>query len=306
MTPLHLQTVVKEALKFLRSTVPASIEIAPRISADLPLILGDLTQIHQVIMNLCTNAAHAMKGSSMGRLEVRLESIHANEEFTLMHPGLREGEYVRLSVSDTGHGMDEATIKRIFEPFFTTKSHGEGTGLGLSVVHGIVKTHNGGIFVYSHPGEGTIFHIYLPALSISKTTEEVVSTAIPSGNGEHILFVDDEPSIVIAARRMIEALGYRITAFQDPLLALDHLRKHPADFDLIVSDLTMPGASGIVLCDEARRIRPDLPIILTTGFAAELTEADIKNRGIHQLLLKPFTTPTIARALSAALQNKSA
>lgn len=306
MTPLHLQTVVKEALKFLRSTVPTSIEIAPRISSDLPLILGDLTQIHQVIMNLCANAAHAMKGSSMGRLEVRLESIHANAEFVLMHPGLREGEYVRLSVSDTGHGMDEATIKRIFEPFFTTKSHGEGTGLGLSVVHGIVKAHNGDIFVYSHPGEGTIFHIYLPALSISKTTEEAASTAIPSGNGEHILFVDDEPAIVVAARRMIEALGYRITAFQDPLLALAHLRKHPADFDLIVSDLTMPGASGIVLSDEARRIRPDLPIILTTGFAAELAEADIKNRGIRQLVLKPFTTPTIARALSEALQNKPA
>ncbi|MFT3867892.1 MAG: ATP-binding protein [Nibricoccus sp.] len=306
MTPLHLQTVVKEALKFLRSTVPTSIEIAPRISADLPLILGDLTQIHQVIMNLCTNAAHAMKGSSMGRLEVRLESIHANTEFALMHPGLREGEYVRLSVSDTGHGMDEATIKRIFEPFFTTKAHGEGTGLGLSVVHGIVKAHNGGIFVYSHPGEGTIFHIYLPALSISKTTEEAASTAVPTGNGEHILFVDDEPAIVVAARRMIEGLGYRITVFQDPLLALDHLRKHAAEFDLIVSDLTMPGASGIVLSDEVRRIRPDLPIILTTGFAAELTEADIKNRGIHQLLLKPFTTPTIARALHAVLQNKSA
>jgi len=306
MVPLHLQTIIKEALKFLRSTVPTSIEIAPRISADLPLILGDLTQIHQVIMNLCTNAAHAMKGASMGRLEVRLETIHADAEFALMHPGLREGEYVRLSVSDTGHGMDEATQKRIFEPFFTTKAQGEGTGLGLSVVHGIVKAHNGGIFVYSHPGEGTIFHIYLPALSISKSTEEAANTAIPSGHDEHILLIDDEPAIVIATRRMIEALGYRITAFQNPLHALDHLRTHAHDYDLVVSDYTMPGANGIAVAEEVRRIRPDLPIILTTGFAAELTEDDIKNRGISQLLLKPFTTQVIARALSTALQNKSA
>lgn len=306
MVPLHLQAIVKEALKFLRSTVPTSIEIAPRISADLPLILGDLTQIHQVIMNLCTNAAHAMKGMSLGRLEVRLEAIHADAEFALMHPDLREGEYVRLSVSDTGHGMDETTLKRIFEPFFTTKVQGEGTGLGLSVVHGIVKAHHGDIFVYSHPGEGTIFHIYLPALSISKTTEEVKTATIPAGNGENVLFIDDEPSIVIAARRMIESLGYNVTAFQNPLLALDHLRTHAREFDLVISDLTMPGANGIVVAEEARRIRPDIPIILTTGFAAELTETEIRKRGIQQLLLKPFTTQIIAQTLNKVLQKRPA
>ncbi len=303
--PIHLQTVVKEALKFLRSTVPSSVEIVPRISGDLPLVLADLTQLHQVIMNLCTNAVHAMKGMHNARMEVRLESIHADFEFAQLHAGLREGEYVRLSVSDTGHGMDEETRKRIFEPFFTTKAPGEGTGLGLSVVHGIVKAHEGGIFVYSQPGEGTIFHIYLPALSISKTTEKTASANIPPGNGAHVLFVDDEPAIGVAARRMIESLGYRITVFTNPLLLPEHLLQHGKEYDLLISDLTMPGANGLDVAREARRIQPDMPVILTTGFAADLSDADIKAHGICQLLLKPFTTHAVGHAIHSALKSRT-
>ena len=305
MTPILLQTVVKEALKFLRSTVPTTVEIAPFISTDLPLVLADATQIHQVIMNLCANAAHAMKDAPNGHLEVRLETIYADAEFAIMHTGLRDGEYVRLSVSDTGHGMDEKTLKHIFEPFFTTKAQGEGTGLGLSVVHGIIKAHNGGIFVYSRPGEGTIFHIYLPALSIANTTRGTASVHVPAGNGEHILFVDDEPALCASARRIAKNLGYQVTTFNNPLMALDHLREHAADFDLLVTDLTMPGSTGLSLAFATHQIRPELPVILTTGFAADLTEADLQKHGISKLLLKPFTTTSLAQALSEVLKKSA-
>jgi len=304
MTPILLQSVVKEALKFLRSTVPATIEIAPRISTDLPLVLADATQIHQVIMNLCANSAHAMKRASNGRLEVRLETIHADAEFAVMHPGLRDGEYVRLSVSDTGHGMDEQTLKHIFEPFFTTKTQGEGTGLGLSVVHGIVKAHNGGIYVYSRPGEGTIFHIYLPALSIASTAKTLLSDPLPAGKGEAILFVDDEPAICAFARRVCENLGYRITVCYAPTVALEHLRRRTVAYDLLVTDYTMPGSTGLALAKDARQLRPDLPIILTTGFTADLTETILLAQGVDKLLLKPFTTISLAQALNEVLQNK--
>ncbi|MFT3780981.1 MAG: ATP-binding protein [Nibricoccus sp.] len=304
MTPSLLQPVVKETLKFLRSTVPSSIEIAPRISTDLPLVLADVTQIHQILMNLCANAAHAMKGMNSGRLEVRLESVHADSEFALLHPGLREGEYVRLSVSDTGHGMDEQTLKRIFEPFFTTKSQGEGTGLGLSVVHGIVKAHNGGIYVYSQPGEGTIFHIYLPALSISRGKSATAPIEIPTGRGENILFVDDELAICTAAKRMIENLGYKVSVFNKPLLAMEELRRNSTVFDLVITDLTMPSSNGLTLADEAHAIRPDVPVILTTGFAADLTDEQLRARGISRLVLKPFATPNLAQAIDGALHRR--
>ena len=303
MPPILLQNVVKEALRFLRATVATTIEIAPRISADLPLVLADATQIHQVIMNLCTNAAHAMKDATGGRLEVRLESIHADAEFAIMHTGLREGEYVRLSVSDTGYGMDENTLKHIFEPFFTTKLNGEGTGLGLSVVHGIVKAHNGGIFVYSHPGEGTIFHIYLPALSIARTTGDIAPARIPAGNGELILFVDDEPAICAAAQRTITSLGYRVTTYNKPLDALEHFKERSSEFDLLVTDLTMPGSTGLSLADAILKISPHLPVILTTGFSADLGEEELRAHGIGKLLLKPFTTASLAHALNVALKK---
>ncbi|MBK9989704.1 MAG: response regulator [Verrucomicrobia bacterium] len=303
--PILLQNVVKEALKFLRSTIPASIEIAPRISSDLPLVLADSTQIHQVVMNLCTNAAHAMKDAPNGRLEVRLESLHADAEFAVMHAGLHEGEYVRLAVSDTGHGMDDATIKHIFEPFFTTKVNGEGTGLGLSVVHGIIKACNGGIFVYSHPGEGTIFHVYLPALSIARTHRDAGTSSIPAGNGEHILFVDDEPAICIAARRILVNLGYQVTTFNKPLAALEHIKERAGEFALLVTDLTMPGADGITLAREAHLISPGLPVILTTGFAADRTEEQLKTQGISKLLIKPFTTVSLAQALHTSLRKNA-
>ena len=304
-TPILLQNVVKEALKFLRSTIPSSIEIAPRISSDLPLVLADATQIHQVIMNLCTNATHAMKDAPNGRLEVRLEAMHADAEFAVMHPGLREGEYVRLTVSDTGHGMDEATLKHIFEPFFTTKIDGEGTGLGLSVVHGIIKTYNGGIFVDSHPDEGTIFNVYLPALSIARICGDTDSASIPAGSGEHILFVDDEPAICIAARRIMLNLGYQVTTFNKPLVALEHLKERPSEFALLVTDLTMPGADGLTIAREARRLSPDLPVILTTGFASDRTEEQLQAQGISKLLIKPFTTTSLAQALQASLRKKA-
>jgi len=306
MTPVLLQSVVKEALKFLRATVPSSIEIAPRISSDLPLVLADATQIHQVIMNLCTNAAHAMKDASSGRLEVRLETIHADPEFAIMHTGLRDGEYVRLSVSDTGHGMDEKTLKHIFEPFFTTKTKDGGTGLGLSVVHGIIKTHHGGIFVYSRPGEGTIFHAYFPALSIATSGAcSKISVEVPSGNGERILFVDDEPALCASARRIAENLGYQIVTFQNPLQALDHLREQITSYDLLVTDLTMPGSTGLNLAAAVHQLKPELPVILTTGFAAELSEATIQAHGINKLVLKPFTTATLAQALSETLKKSA-
>ncbi|MBI5380646.1 MAG: response regulator [Opitutae bacterium] len=298
--PLAVHFVVKEALKLLRSTLPASIEIIPHLPAAAPLALADPTQIHQIMMNLCTNAAHAMRNTN-GVLEVTLEPFVADEEFTHQHPDMVAGLYLKLSVSDTGHGMDEETLKHIFDPFFTTKGPGEGTGLGLAVVHGIVKDHEGTIDVYSQPGKGTVFHLYFPALAAQEALPGTPLPSAPHGHGERILVVDNEPVLCIGAERILKRLGYQPTAVTDPKRALRLFFNEPQAFQLVLTDLSMPGLSGIDLATAILQMRPDLPVILTTGFNGSITMEDIHNVGIREMLLKPLSTALLGQAIARHL-----
>ena len=265
---IDLQPVVSEALKLLRSALPSTIEIVQRLSPTPP-VLADPTQIHQVMMNLCTNAEHAMRGRP-GRLEITLEPKEVDEAFAKQNPDLRPGQYARLCVRDNGCGMPGELLDRIFEPFFTTKEPGQGTGLGLSVVHGIVKSHDGVILVQSQPGQGTEFQIFLPVQEKSQTAPPQASKPAPSGSGQHILLVDDEPSICNVLSQMLSRTGYLVTAHSDPHEALKEFLARPAEFDLLFTDLTMPGMTGVDLAKRIYEVRPDLPVVLTTGFGGDV------------------------------------
>jgi PAS domain S-box-containing protein len=289
---VQLRHVVAEPLKLLRATIPSTIEFNVSLASSLPAVLADATQIHQIVMNLCTNAAHAMRDRP-GRLAVRLENFTVDALLAESTPGLRAGPYVRLSISDTGHGMSEATKARIFEPFFTTKGPGEGTGLGLSVVHGIMQTHGGAITVYSQPGEGSVFHLYFPASDGEAAATAATSTAIPAGNGARILIVDDEKALALLGQKMLEELGYVVENTTSAAQALALVRANPEAFDLVITDLTMPGMLGTELARELLLLRPDLPVILTTGYTATLTEERVREQGIRELLLKPHTLQSL-------------
>jgi PAS domain S-box-containing protein len=301
--PVHLHTVVEETLKLLRSSIPSTIEFDLVVAADTPAVLADATQIHQILMNLGTNAWHAMKDRS-GRLQVKLERFMVDEALASTQSQLKPGVYARMSVSDTGCGMDKATLQRVFEPFFTTKAPGEGTGLGLAVVHGIMKDHDGAVTVYSQPGEGTVFHLYFPAHAGEAVAAAVEQAPVPRGQGERILFVDDEDMLVRFGQKTLTALGYEVEVTTQPALALAMVRADPQRFALVITDQTMPGMTGFILASTLLQIRPGLPIILMTGYSASLTAAQVEAAGIRQLLLKPTTVHSLGTAVHAALSQK--
>jgi PAS domain S-box-containing protein len=299
--PLCLGPLVAEPLRLLRATLPATIEFDLALDSDLPAVLADPTQIHQVVMNLCTNAGHAMKDRA-GRLTVRLENFTVDPHLAALNPALRPGAYVLLTVSDTGCGMDEATQARIFEPFFTTKGPDEGTGLGLSVVHGVMQSHDGAVTVYSQPGEGTAFHLYFPAHGGRRVAETPApAPAVPRGKGERVLFVDDEVPLALLGRCILEELGYVVESKTSPAEALAAVRADPAAFDLVITDLTMPGMTGTELGRQLLEIRPGLPIILTTGHSGNLTAERVRRLGCRELLLKPLTLQKLGQAVRRAL-----
>jgi PAS domain S-box-containing protein len=298
---VQLSSVIDEATKLLRAALPSTIQFEIELATDAPAVLADPTQIHQVVMNLCTNAAHAMKGRP-GRLGVKLERFEADEEFVKLHQGSRPGGYARLTVSDNGHGMDQTTLDRIYEPFFTTKAPGEGTGLGLSVVHGIVQNHDGIITVYSRPGEGTIFRLYFPA-HISDVTEQTLqSGSIPRGHGQRILVVDDETLLVEMTERILNRLGYVAETATDPGAALETIRAEPARYDLILTDLTMPGMTGVEFTAGALKVSPRIPIILMTGFFANMTPSQVRANGIKEVLMKPITIRSLGETVDRVLR----
>ncbi len=299
--PAELGAIVAEPIKLLRASIPSNIEFDISLDSNLPPVLADATQVHQIVMNLCTNAAHAMKDRA-GRLGVRLEKFTVDKLLAGANPGLRVGPYVRLSVSDTGHGMSRATIARIFEPFFTTKGPGEGTGLGLSVVHGIMQSHGGAITVYSQPGEGTVFHLYFPSTTESKQETSAIAEEAPAGHGERILFVDDELPLALLGRNMLEELGYVVEHKTNVAEALALVRANPTAFHLVITDLTMPLMLGTDFARELLLIRPNLPIILTTGYTANLTPERVREMGIRELLLKPHTIQSLGMAVHRALK----
>jgi PAS domain S-box-containing protein len=303
--PIQLHPVVAETLKLLRSTIPSTIEFDTSLATDVPMVLADATQIHQILMNLGTNAWHAMKDRT-GRLQVKLEKCVVDEAHAATQSQLKPGIYVHVSVSDTGCGMDQPTLRRIFEPFFTTKPLGEGTGLGLAVVHGIMKDHDGAVTVYSQPGEGTIFHLYFPVHAGEAAAAAIEQGPAPHGHGERILFVDDEELLVRFGQKTLAALGYEVEITTQPMLAFAMVRTDPQRFALVLTDQTMPGMTGIFFANQLRQIRPELPIILMTGYSASLTPELLEAAGIRQLLLKPMTLYSLGTAVHTALSSKPA
>jgi len=300
---LHLTSIVKEALKLLRPTLPSTVEIHQSISLsqEEDVILSDPAQVHQILMNLCMNSAHAMHEKG-GILEVSLSVIHFEPDDAGRPPDLAPGDYLRLSVSDTGHGIDRAIIDRIFDPYFTTKGLGEGTGLGLGVVHGIVKSHEGAVTVYSEVGKGTTFHVYLPQWKGEVKPEPELSLTLPTGS-ERILLVDDEARLVDAGVQILERLGYRVVGKTSSREALEAFRALPEGFDLVITDQTMPQMTGIELAREILGIRPRMPIILCTGFSELATAEKAERLGIREFVLKPFVMHDMAVTVRRVLDE---
>jgi len=302
--PVQIAPIVKEALKLLRSSLPATIEMHQNIAItpDRGIILADPTQVQQILMNLCTNAAHAMRETG-GILGVRLSEVDVDASFTSRHTDMLPGRYVALTVSDTGHGMSTTVMERIFDPYFTTKEAGEGTGLGLSIVQGIVKGYGGGITVYSEPGKGSIVNIFLPTIEEAISSEAELMDELPTGD-ERILFIDDEKDLADLGKEMLQSIGYDVTTGTNSSEALETFRDKPHAFDLVITDMTMPGMTGLELARELRAIRPDVPIILSTGFSELINEKRVKELGVRELVMKPFTTIRLARIIRRILDAK--
>jgi chemotaxis methyl-accepting protein methylase/signal transduction histidine kinase len=293
---MKFQPVIEEALRLLRSTLPAMIQIRTNFAADVPDVSIDPTQVHQVVMNLGTNAAHAI-GEWGGTIDICLASIMVDADRACVSADLHTGRYALLSVSDTGSGMDKATLERIFEPFFTTKGPDQGTGLGLSVVHGIMQGHHGAITVHSAPGQGTRFDLYFPAAEEAAAENQPIQRDLSRGHGEHILYVDDEPSIAALMVRKLERLGYRATGYTDAILALQDFQSRSHDFDVVVTDLAMPDMSGFDLARELLQIRPELPIIMTSGYLRPEDTASAQRLGLRDFILKSDIVQELGRVL---------
>lgn len=305
--PVQISLIVKEVLKMLRSSLPTTIEIRQNIKTQniktgMATVLADPTQIHQVLMNLCTNAAYAMRDKG-GILEVSLADVDIDSDAAAKHPDMTPGRYQRLTVSDTGHGMDSAVMERIFDPFFTTKGPGEGTGMGLAMIHGIVKNHDGVITVHSKPGKSTTFQVFLPTAESVVTAEPEHFTPLPLGN-ERILFVDDEETLVSVGQQMLEGLGYEVVGRTSSIEAMDVFRTQPDKFDLVITDMTMPNMTGADMTKAIMRIRPDIPIILCTGFSEVISEEKAKAIGIREFIMKPITSRKIAETIRSVLDQK--
>ncbi|MCB2180776.1 MAG: response regulator [Desulfobulbaceae bacterium] len=301
---IEIHLIIKEALKLLRSTIPTSIEIRQEIDTQSGSVLADPTQIHQIVMNLCTNAYHAMQPKG-GILAVSLHPVFLETgDIADNKLNLLPGHYLQLEVSDTGSGIPKEIMERIFDPYFSTKTEGRGTGLGLSVVHGIVEAHGGAITVYSEPDKGTTFHVYLP-LSDTKTdliTEEERLKSLPTGN-EKLLIVDDEESVLRLEKRMIEKLGYEVTSTMESATALKIFTSHPDNFDLVITDMTMPKMNGAELAESIIAIKPDMPIIICTGYSELINLEKAREIGIKGYLEKPIILQNLALTIRRVLDG---
>ncbi|MEW5721836.1 MAG: response regulator [Thermodesulfobacteriota bacterium] len=299
--PLLLGPIVKEVLKLLRASLPATIDFRVNLTSEETAVLADPSQIHQVLMNLGANAGQAMRETG-GLLSINLANVHLKGGGSGAPPELGPGLYVKLTVSDTGPGMSPAVQARIFEPYFTTRTKDEGTGLGLSVVHGIVKNHGGAVTVDSTPGKGAAFHVYLPGIE-PEYDQETAVTREPAGGDERILVVDDEPAVVDFLKQMLEELGYRVTARTGSLEALATFENRPEEFDLLLTDQTMPKLTGLELARKIKAHRPDLPVILCTGFSEQITPEKAEAAGVDALLLKPLLADEIAETIRRVLDE---
>ncbi len=297
---ISLGDTVEEATRLLRATIPATIEISCRVTPGLPPVLADASQIHQIVMNLGINASHAI-GRGAGVITVELDDVLVDTVVAGHSPDLNEGRYVRLRFADSGEGMTREVLERIFEPFFTTKPQGSGTGLGLAVVRGIVKSHDGAVTVYSEPGKGTQFHLYFPAVAgVAAQTAKVQAPPL-RGAGQRILYLDDEYSLVILARRLLERLGYQVFGFSSPDEALAAFEAAPDQFDLVLSDLSMPGISGIDVAKRVLEIRPDIPVLLASGYVRSEDVELARSIGVREVIWKPATINEMGELLGRVL-----
>ena len=304
LAPVRLQNIIKEVLKLIRATLPSSIEIVERVQPDCGRLMADPTQLHQVLMNLITNAAHAVE-SQGGRITVQLSETTLEED-DVKHNEMKAGRHALLSISDTGHGISADLLPRIFEPYFTTKGKEKGTGLGLSVAHGIIREHKGDIRVQSVVGKGTTFDIYLPIMEESREKDSLV--ILDPGHSprgvERILLVDDEEPVANFQTRMLQRLGYTVTSFTSSTQALSRFKKDPNAFDLVITDMDMPEMTGDLLARNLIAIRPDIPVIMCTGYSDKINRDQSKEMGIKCFMIKPVVASDLARKVREALGCK--
>jgi len=303
--PLKVQFLIKEALKLLRATIPSTIEIECNVNEACRPIMGDPTQIHQVIVNLCTNAYHAMQETG-GTLEVGLEEVDISYEKSVERVGMKVGPHLELTVKDGGHGMGPEVMERIFEPYYTTKEQGKGTGLGLSVIHGIIKNHGGDISVSSQPGKGATFTVYLPVIEDVDVEIEPIKVVSANQGSEHILLVDDEEQIIDIEKQILERLGYTVTAKTDSQEALEEFSALSEKFDLVITDMTMPKMTGAQLAIKLMDIKPDIPVILCTGFNETINEEKALAMGIDRFVMKPIVKDDLANTIRTVLDTPKA
>jgi len=301
MTPVRVQNVLKEVLKLTRSTIPSNIEIHDNIQQDCGLIMADPTQVHQIAMNLITNAFHAVEDKN-GAIDIELKEITLQDN-ELSDTVVQSGHYLRMSVSDNGIGMSQNTTDKIFEPYFTTKKQGKGTGLGLSVVYGILKEHGGDIKVYSEMGKGTTFNVYLPLMEKSSKRATVEQVARTATGTESILLVDDEVSVAKLEGQMLSRFGYQVTIKTNSGDALNTFRSNPDSFDLVISDMTMPDMTGDQLAKKMLSIRPETPIVICTGFSERINEEQAEMLGVKGFLMKPVIKSDLAQIVRNVLDE---
>jgi PAS domain S-box-containing protein len=300
--PLKLIPVVKDSIKFLRATIPTNIDIQQSINADVDTVFADPTQINQVLINLCTNSFHAMEQTG-GTLDIGMQNLVLAEDATAIDPALVPGNYIKVTVSDTGEGISPQIVDRIFDPFFTTKDIGKGSGMGLSVVQGIIKSYGGAISVESQPGKGTTVNLFFPVVEEEVVLESKPAEESPTGN-ERILFIDDEASIVNLARGMLVRLGYQVESRTSPLEALALFRSKPDEFDMVITDMTMPKMTGDILAKNILTIRPDIPIVLCTGFSEKISEENADEVGVKAILFKPLVMRKFALVIRKVLDER--
>ena len=304
LKPVRLHLIIEEALKLIRASLPTTIEIYQNLSQESDLVLADPIQIHQVVMNLCSNAHQAMqeKGSA---LYITLKPVELNDQQIARYPELKSGCYINLTVKDTGSGMAPDMLESIFDPYFTTKDRGKGTGLGLAVVHGIISDHGGSIYVESQESKGTTFDIFLPRVDADITLQSEPDMSFPIGN-ERILFVDDEEPLIELAEKMLARLGYQVVTTSSSLEALVVFSAEPDRFDLVITDITMPKMAGDELAMEIMKIRPDIPVIICTGYSNIIDRAEAESIGIASYLMKPLTVKDLSMTVRQVLDNRVA
>jgi len=298
---VNLLPVIKDSIKLIRATLPSTVEIRTEIDSEFDSATADRTQVSQIIMNLCTNAAQSMK-NMQGEIIINVSNSFVDDKYAASHPDLKKGLYLLLKVADNGSGIEPAIIERIFEPFFTTKERGKGTGLGLAVIHGIVKNHGGSIYVYSTPGVGTTFEVYLP-VSDHKNEVTVNEIETPVTGHASILLVDDEEMLTEVNASILETLGYSVTACSSGAEALRIFSDNPEAVDLVITDMTMPGMTGLHLASEIKKIKPGIPVILCTGYNEQLTKEKAVESGICNIVMKPFTAAELGQAVQKGLQS---